>query len=325
MRQVRSQKRAPGRRRRRRSPAQVLGDSGFRDLDAQFLEFAVNVWSAPQRIRVMHLSDQCSDVDRDWGPTKPSSRRTPAPLPGEEAAMPRDDRGRLHDLHGTSPAAPAWRSLLKDGELVAEGQNLRFKFGPRSEAGPNGCKESRDAGAHTDAPYQQRAPSSITTGSTEFLVRTGSILSSASHTRCYIRAILPTCSTRPSSRKNSVLQKLPTRKESESRSIPISRRRKGPDGVAITRRLRSLVRWPGHATHYRRRRACDSAATVTPNAVATDRYQPEPAVRSRWSFDIHWALQTKFAASLVLPVPLYVATCGYGQSGRPISTRSLVT
>jgi hypothetical protein len=67
---------------------------------------------------------------------------------------------------------PAWRSLLKDGELVAEGQNLRFKFGPRSDAGPNGCKESRDAGAHTDAPYQQRAPSSITTGSTEFLVRT---------------------------------------------------------------------------------------------------------------------------------------------------------
>jgi hypothetical protein len=67
---------------------------------------------------------------------------------------------------------PAWRSLLEDGELVAGGQNLGFKFGPRSEAGPNGCKEGRDAGAHIDAPYQQRALSSITRGSTEFLVRT---------------------------------------------------------------------------------------------------------------------------------------------------------
>ena len=37
------------------------------------------------------------------------------------------------------------------------------------------------------------------------------------------------------------------------------------------------------------------------------------------------ALHTKFAASLELPTPVYCATCGYGQSGRVISTLLLVT
>src|SRR5450631_38238 len=31
---------------------------------------------------------------------------------------------------------------------------------------------------------------------------------------------------------------------------------------------------------------------------------------------VYGALQIKFAASSVLPVPLYLATCGYGHSGR---------
>jgi len=41
--------------------------------------------------------------------------------------------------------------------------------------------------------------------------------------------LTPTCSTRPSSRTNSVLRELPTRRKSESLSIRISGRRKGPD------------------------------------------------------------------------------------------------
>src|SRR5262245_49682253 len=34
----------------------------------------------------------------------------------------------------------------------------------------------------------------------------------------------------------------------------------------------------------------------------------------------HLPLHTKFAASLVSPVPLYCATCGYGHNGRVLST-----
>ena len=37
------------------------------------------------------------------------------------------------------------------------------------------------------------------------------------------------------------------------------------------------------------------------------------------------AMHEKFAASLVLPVPLYFATCGYGHSGRVMITRLFST
>ncbi len=72
---------------------------------------------------------------------------------GEEAAMPRDDSGGFHDLHGCPPAAPdlgeqhpedsvgptepkpSRRGLLEDGELVAEGEDLCLEFDSSSEAG----------------------------------------------------------------------------------------------------------------------------------------------------------------------------------------------
>jgi len=50
-------------------------------------------------------------------------------------------------------SAPLSRSRLgarplADGELVTEGQDLRFKFGPSSEAGANRRKQGGDAEAH---------------------------------------------------------------------------------------------------------------------------------------------------------------------------------
>jgi hypothetical protein len=43
---------------------------------------------------------------------------------------------------------PSRRGLLEDGELVAEGQDLRFEVGASSEAEPNRRKERRDARPH---------------------------------------------------------------------------------------------------------------------------------------------------------------------------------
>ena len=60
---MRPEERAPRRRGRRGSPAEVLGDSRFGDLNAQFLEFAMNALGAPERIRAMHLADQRADVN----------------------------------------------------------------------------------------------------------------------------------------------------------------------------------------------------------------------------------------------------------------------
>jgi hypothetical protein len=87
-------------------------------------------------------------------------------MPCEQAAMPGNDGGGFHDLYGIPPAAPysgeqhpeesvgstepkpSRRGLLEDGELVAEGQDLRLEFGSSSEGGSNRRKERRDARAH---------------------------------------------------------------------------------------------------------------------------------------------------------------------------------
>src|SRR6516162_3044968 len=72
-----------------------------------------NFWSSPcmrgappDRIRAMHLADQRADIISDWRSPRTALRGTPAPMPGEEATMPGDDGGGLHDLHGIPPAAP---------------------------------------------------------------------------------------------------------------------------------------------------------------------------------------------------------------------------
>ena len=72
----------------------------------QLLEFAVNSWRAPQGIGAPHLLDQCSDIEGDGRAPETRARRPPSPVPGEQAATPRDDGGRLHDLHGAAPPAP---------------------------------------------------------------------------------------------------------------------------------------------------------------------------------------------------------------------------
>jgi hypothetical protein len=88
-------------------------------------------------------------------------------MQGERSAMPADDGSGLHDLDGSAPACPhsgeqypqepvgateagPFRSgLLEQGELVAQGKNLGFKFGPSSDAGSNGSEHSNQGGVHS--------------------------------------------------------------------------------------------------------------------------------------------------------------------------------
>jgi hypothetical protein len=80
--------------------------------------------------------------------------------------MPTDDRSGLHDLDGASPTAPdsrelhptesisstepepSGRGLLEDGELVAEGQDLRVEFGSSTGTGTGRCQEGDEAWTH---------------------------------------------------------------------------------------------------------------------------------------------------------------------------------
>ena len=99
----------------------------------------MNARGAPEGIGAMHLVDQRADVNCDWRATETALRGTPAPMPGEQAAVPRDDGRRFHDLDGPPPATPyareqhpkesvgstepepSRRGPLEDSELVVEG------------------------------------------------------------------------------------------------------------------------------------------------------------------------------------------------------------
>jgi hypothetical protein len=54
----------------------------------------------------------------------------------------------LQQSVGLTEPKPSRCGLLKDGKLVAEGQDLRFELDSSSEAGLNHCNEGRDARAH---------------------------------------------------------------------------------------------------------------------------------------------------------------------------------
>ena len=155
----------------------------------------MNAWRTPERIRTMHFADQRADINGDRRPTEPGWRGTPAPMPRKQAAVPRDDGRGFDDPHGIPPAAPdsgehhpeesvgsaqpkpSRRGLLEDSELMAEGEDLRFEFGSRSETGPNHRKEGRNARTHDFVKsYQQRRASSIATISTRFSVGTGRLI-----------------------------------------------------------------------------------------------------------------------------------------------------
>jgi hypothetical protein len=57
---------------------------------------------------------------------------------------------------GSTEPEPSWCSLLEDGELVAESQDLRLEFSASAEAGPNRDEEGSDASVHTGARYQEK-------------------------------------------------------------------------------------------------------------------------------------------------------------------------
>jgi hypothetical protein len=104
--------------------------------------------------------------------------------------VPAHDRGRLHDLDTPVPARPdsgeqypqepvgatqvgPFRcGLLKDSELVPQGENLGFKLRPRMDTGANGGEEGHQNGAHVRTPYQPGAANPKRDKRTEFPITT---------------------------------------------------------------------------------------------------------------------------------------------------------
>jgi hypothetical protein len=122
----------------------VLSDAGLADVDAEFEEFALDTWRAPQRVLSVQPSDQFAHVVWNRWPSRPPASPLPLPKQPKARAMPRDDGGRLGDDEGGSPFGPgatkpppeepirrgqlgSLHRTLEDTELVTQREHLELK------------------------------------------------------------------------------------------------------------------------------------------------------------------------------------------------------
>ena len=145
-----AKKRLPSLRRRSSPPSHVLGDRRLPDIDAKLEQFAVDPWSAPERVGDADVSDQLPNVYRHLRTTATRSR-PPSPIQAKTCAVPTNDRfwsdncdGAQHTrsqaiqpnkYHPVDAAEgrPLRRLAPQNIELVAKRQDLDFQRSSRSE------------------------------------------------------------------------------------------------------------------------------------------------------------------------------------------------
>src|ERR1035441_10658007 len=84
-------------------PRQVPPDRGLADLDAELEQFAMNVWGAPERVRLAHFANERAQFSRDIRSANMVAR-SPAPIRSKPSSVPANDRLR-----------PDNRNCAKDG------------------------------------------------------------------------------------------------------------------------------------------------------------------------------------------------------------------
>jgi hypothetical protein len=85
--------------------SQIPRDSPFRDDEAEFLQFAMDLRRSPLGILVRQASDQNSNFQGD---SRPAAEwlGSPAPIEAKASAMPTDHSLGLHDNEDIRPATP---------------------------------------------------------------------------------------------------------------------------------------------------------------------------------------------------------------------------
>jgi len=140
-----AKKRLPSLARRSPPPSHVLGNRRLPDLDAKLEEFAVDSWSAPERVGDADVPDQLPNVQRHLRTTATRSR-LPSPIQAKTCAVPTDNgfgsdncqgaqhiRGQAiqHNKYHPVDAAqdrPLRQLALQDIELVAPGSRFPAKL-----------------------------------------------------------------------------------------------------------------------------------------------------------------------------------------------------
>jgi len=99
------QKRAPGVRRRLSPTRHVPRHGGFRDLEAEFEQLAVNARRSPSRVLAGHATDERPDLRIDRWPSA-SVSALPGPVKPEALAVPADHGLGLHEDESALPVWP---------------------------------------------------------------------------------------------------------------------------------------------------------------------------------------------------------------------------
>ena len=145
-----AKERLPSLARRPPAPSHVLGNRRLPDLDTKLEQFAVDPWSAPERVRTADVPDQLPNVHRHlW--TAATRPRPPSPIQAETCAVPTNDSFRSDNCQSAqhtrsqaiqpneyqtidpSEGRPLRRLAPQDIDLMAKRQDLDFQQSSRSE------------------------------------------------------------------------------------------------------------------------------------------------------------------------------------------------
>src|SRR5216684_2876887 len=128
--------------------AQDAADGGRRDLVAELEELALDAAIAPTWVLPAQTQNQVAQLIRDWWPASPRAQAEGRPMFAHQLPMPAEQRG------GREEQAPRWQShahcsqdhpvgrqqvrpldlTTENGDLVAEGENLKVALGVRATA-----------------------------------------------------------------------------------------------------------------------------------------------------------------------------------------------
>ena len=129
-------------------------DRALGDLEAEFPEFAVDAWGAPQRVGRRHLADQAPQLLVDRRPPA-GPPRAACPLPCESAAVPADDRRGADDHEGRRPVRPYTPEPSPNHRSV----HRRAGLGRRRRHMANCCRNATFSSATPRCPPKRRTTS----------------------------------------------------------------------------------------------------------------------------------------------------------------------
>ena len=125
----------------------------------------MNASRSPQEVGLAHLLNQIANRGSEtWSPW--TAARFPGPIARKRPPMPADDCVRLQNAQPVPPARPetgqpnpqqpvrlpkaetTWRALLKDGDLVAEGNDLSLLSGTGPKRGGDQSQKGDEKWTH---------------------------------------------------------------------------------------------------------------------------------------------------------------------------------